>query len=400
MAARYAAKRLVAVEVRPNRSNQHEFNAGLLRKALGIEQDRISGPLTLLFYTDDSGRAEVDESEFTLYDAREGQAHRGPEYRLYYTSRAVERHAREDDLLVVQRPARGNKLLGVVARSGTDVARELAAALELGDGARLQRFVEAKPHAGSEKAAEVLGLRTSERRPMSDVETHPVYLEAVRTGVIPPPKVLAKAGRVLAVERHGDRLSPDDFLLLSMEAETDLFFAIERAIKGEKLATLAARGAVAFDAIMEEAKRIQQSRRSRRGLSLQDHFAALLDRERIPYASQCKTELGETPDFVVPGSTEYHDARYPSDRLRMVACKSTSRERWRQVLTEAARVPQKFLLTLDEKLSRELVVAMRRSGLRVFMPDAITNEYADGFGLETVSSLVAELRAATDGANR
>lgn len=394
MAARYAAKRLVAVEVRPNRSNQHEFNAGLLRKALGIQHDRISGPLTLLFYTDDSGQAEVDESEFTLYDAREGQSHRGPEFRLYYKSQAVERHAREGDLLVVQRPPRGNRLVAIVARSGTEAERELEAAFDLRDGARLERFVEAKPRGGSERAGEALGILAAARRPTSDVESHPVYREAARKGAVPGAQVLAAAGRGLAAERHGDRLSPDDFLFHAMEAETDLFFAIERAVNGEKLAKLAVHGADGFDAFIKEAIRIQQSRRARRGLSLQDHFAALLDRERIPYTAQARTEGKETPDFVVPGCAEYHDASFPADRLRMVACKSTVKERWGQILKEAKRIPEKYLLTVDAELSRDVVASMAKNGLRVFAPaPVIHGAYSGKFDVETVASLVEELRA-------
>jgi hypothetical protein len=394
MAARYAAKRLVAVEVRPNQSNQHEFNAGLLRKALGIEHDPLSGLLTFLFYTDDSGQAELSESEFTLYNARRNKTDRGPEFRLYYTSKAVERHARAGDLLVVQRPSRGNRLVAIVARAGTGAERELRAAFELGDKSKLRRFVEAKPRVGLDVAGEVLGVLAPERGPTSDVESHPVYLEAVRRGAVPAAGVLAKAGRQLAAERHLGRLSPDDFLFHSMEAETDLFFAIERAVNGEKLARLAVQGVRGFDAFIKEAIRIQQSRRSRRGLSLQDHFAALLDRERIPYTPQCVTEGRETPDFVVPGGAEYRDLHFPPERLRMVACKSTVKERWGQILKEAKRVPEKYLLTVDAELTREVVASMREHRLRVFLPlPLIESAYGTREHLESIGALLQELRA-------
>jgi hypothetical protein len=394
MAARYAAKRLVAVEVRPNRSNQHEFNAGLLRNALGIDHETLSGPLTLLFYTDDSGQAEVDESEYTLYDSRRAQTHRGPEYRLYYKSRAVEQRASQGDLLVVQRAARGNRLVAIVARAGTEAERQLETALDLGDGAMLARFVEAKPRGGSERTAEALGVLASTQLPISDVEAHPVYREAVRRRVVPEPQVLSSAGRALAVQRRGDRLTPDDFLFHAMEAETDLFFAVERAVNGDKLAKLALHGPEAFDAFIKEAIRIQQSRRARRGLSLQDHFGALLDRERIPYTAQCRTEGKETPDFVVPGRAAYQDPAFPAERLRMVACKSTVKERWGQILKEAQRIPGKYLLSVDAALSRDVVSSMGEKGVRVFAPAPIVDHaYGAGFGIETVATLIRELAA-------
>jgi hypothetical protein len=39
----------------------------------------------------------------------------------------------------------------------------------------------------------------------------------------------------------------------------------------------------------------------------------------------------------------------------MVACKSTARERWAQVLKEADRVAEKYLLTMDEDLTDDQI---------------------------------------------
>jgi hypothetical protein len=80
----------------------------------------------------------------------------------------------------------------------------------------------------------------------------------------------------------------------------------------------------------------------------------------------------------------------------MVACKSTSRERWRQVLNEAARIPEKYLLTVDTGISHATIDAMQRAALRVFLPaPIITAFYADNAGsIGTVSELLTELRQA------
>jgi hypothetical protein len=147
---------------------------------------------------------------------------------------------------------------------------------------------------------------------------------------------------------------------------------------------------------------IHQGRRSRRGHSVERHFAVLLEREEIPFnvagtRAKCATEGGERPDFIVPGCAEYADPRFPAERLRLVACKSTERERWRQVLREAARVPEKYLLTLDEDLTDPTLREMRASGLRPFLPRRVLESvYAKRTTREllgSVTELLSELRA-------
>ena len=52
----------------------------------------------------------------------------------------------------------------------------------------------------------------------------------------------------------------------------------------------------------------------------------------------------------------------------MVACKSTAKERWRQVLHEAERVPKKYLLTVGSRLTAPTVAGMHRAGIIPFLP--------------------------------
>lgn len=397
MPGRYAAKRLATVEVKPTQSNQHEFNAGLLRRALGIDTDKVTAPFTLLFFTDASGTAVVDKSEFTLYDARKKKhALRGPEYRLYYKSVVVERYARPGDLFVAYRPGRGAGLIGVVARSGTPAERVLLDALQLGDEKALKRFVEASAAPPTARTAAALGVGPMSDGPVTDAEAHPVVREATRRKEVPPSKVLAEAGRALSEERHGGLLDPDDFLHYAAEAETDLYMAIEKAVHTEPLRRLAAGPEATLGEIMAATLSIQQSRKSRRGQSLQNHFGALLDREGIPFTAQCVTERKERPDFVVPGHDAYHDEAFSADHLRMVACKSKVRDRWRQVLSEADRIPEKYLLTLDDELDADSLDKMRHHKLLVFVPERVRAAAYSGFPakLSNVADLVARLDAA------
>jgi hypothetical protein len=397
MPGRFAAKRLATVEVKATRSNQHEFNAGLLRRALGIDANRVTGPFTLLFFTGDDKGAVIDESEFTLYDSREKkQALRSAEYRLYYKSVVLERHARPGDLFVAYRPARGNRLFGVVARSGTRAERELVDALQLGDEKALKRFVEASAAPTTAGTAAALGVAPPDGRPPTDVEAHSIVREAGRLGKAPPSEVIAEAGRALSEERHGAHLNPDDFLHFAEKAETDLYFAIEEAVHGDPLRQLFATGRPSVGQMLAAVGRVSQARKSRRGQSLQHHFAALLDREDVPFTSQCVTERKEKPDFVIPGKDAYDLAAFPAAHLRMVACKSRIRERWPQVLKEAERIEEKYILTLDEELTEDSLDNMRHHRLAVFMPrrvleDAYTVAHQN---VADVSDLIARLQEA------
>jgi hypothetical protein len=385
---------LATVEVKPTKSNQHEFNAGLLRRALGIDADKVAGPFTLLFFTDDTGTPVVDESEYTLYDARQRKhATRGPEFRLYYGSVVVERYARPGDLFVAYRPGRGSQLVGVVARSGTAAERELMDALQLGDVKALKRFVGASAAPPTARTAAALGIASGDYSPVNELESHPVVREAARLKTVPPSKVLAEAGRALSEELHGARLDPDDFLHFAEKAETDLYMASEEVVHGARIKALAA---TSLGDLMAATMRIAQSRKSRRGQSLQNHFAALLDREGIPYTPQCLTERKEKPDFVIPGEAEYHDPSFPGSGLRMVACKSKVRDRWRQVLHEAARIDEKYLLTLDDRLTADSLDEMKAKGIRLFVPRRVRDEaYAKVTAkVHDVSNLVERLAAA------
>ena len=163
---------------------------------------------------------------------------------------------------------------------------------------------------------------------------------------------MAKLGQRAAQSAHG-QLGPDEALYHGMEAESDIYFEIEHQIQSRKLARLQDGGADLTE-VTTFVLSMLQSRKSRRGQSLQNHFGALLDREGIPYSAQCRTEPGETPDFIVPSCTAYHDPHYAAERLRLVACKTTSRERWRQILSEGDRVANKYLLTVDPGLTSTL----------------------------------------------
>src|SRR5690606_7322297 len=102
---------------------------------------------------------------------------------------------------------------------------------------------------------------------------------------------------------------------------------------------------------------------------------------------------------IFPGCTEYADPAFSPSKLRMVACKTLLRERWRQVLNEAKRIPEKYLLTVDLKVSDATISEITRSQLRLFIPavmrDAAYRHHQRLAEIESVSDLIVRLRAAS-----
>ena len=396
MGLRMAVKRLSAVEIDSARSNQHEFHAGRLRKELELPDHRVEGVLSCLILGPDGSQPVVDEASFTLYDAREGNPARAAEWHLYYASKQLPEMATAGDLLVLYR--HGSNLRAVVAPSGSSAERRLLDAMNLGDSAieTAFQFLDAPvPDASeAERVASQLALPLAEEGAY-EITTHEVFERALKDGHLPPARDMAIAAADILRTKGQALLDPDDYLTAALAVETDLYFGIERHIHSARLeAMIAARPSVAE--VIDFALAVQQSRRSRRGQSLQNHFAEVLRRERIPFSAQCRTEPGETPDFVMPGCAEYHDVTYPEARLRMVACKTTAKERWRQVLHEAARVPEKYMLTLDPDLTDSTLQTMANAAVFAFMPrDLLDLHYGsapDPIAPRPVGSLIELLR--------
>jgi len=394
VARQLAVKRLSAVEVNHEASHQHEFHAGVLRQRLGFREGRHAGRLRLAIYpSNDPQDVVFNEGRYTLYDAREAHPTRS-EYRLYYDASLLS-PAAAGDLLVLFRED-DDTLTGVIARPGTGAARRLTSVLawtgeEFPDSFRYM----AAPAMAPATIRAVIHTLVAEPAPVLDyVDLAEEEIDAAdRASRIPTTAVMARLAQAVAKRVHGP-LGPDETLYHGLEAESDIYFEMEKRIQTRRLEELQARGSdlVGVTALIMA---MLQSRKSRRGQSLQHHFAALLDGAGIVYTPQCKTEPGETPDFIMPSCDAYHDPAFPDERLRLVACKTTTRERWRQILSEGDRIASKYLLTVDRTIASDTVIAMRDVGLRIFLPaPIISSTYPDAAGLGTVSELLMDLHSA------
>lgn len=111
------------------------------------------------------------------------------------------------------------------------------------------------------------------------------------------------------------------------------------------------------------------------GLSLEHHLAAVFDAFGLQYSRTAQTENKTKPDFLFPGQNQYWDKKFPSDKLVMMGSKSTCKDRWRQVLSEASKISNKHLFTLQASITVNQTNEMRANNLQLILPKSIHSSY-------------------------
>ncbi len=182
----------------------------------------------------------------------------------------------------------------------------------------------------------------------------------------------------------------DEALVRWLQREEQLFRAVERVIVETRLRN----GLKDVDDFVVFSLSVQNRRKSRMGYSLQNQLAALFDSQRLRYEAQAITEAQNKPDFIFPGSAEYHDPRFDAALLVMLGAKSTLKERWRQILTEAEKIPRKHLCTLELAISKNQTDEIAKHAVQLVIPEPFHTTYTaeQKQGLWTVSAFVEFVR--------
>lgn len=118
-----------------------------------------------------------------------------------------------------------------------------------------------------------------------------------------------------------------------------------------------------------------QRRKSRAGSALENHLELVFAAHGVTYTRTGVTESRLKPDFIFPGISHYHDSAFPPARLTMLASKTTSKDRWRQILNEAARIPDKHLITLEPRISENQTKEMQIERVQLVVPAPIHETY-------------------------
>lgn len=196
--------------------------------------------------------------------------------------------------------------------------------------------------------------------------------------------------RALALQAHRG-LPMDERMIRRRDCEYAVFRSVEHSVESRVIE----QGFNSIDEFLARAQTILQRRKSRAGRSLELQLRAILDEENIAYAFHPTTESGNQPDFVFPSQEAYDDPDYPVSGLRMLAAKTTVRERWRQILNEAHRIPVKHLFTLQEGMSENQFAQMRNENVRLVVPSPLHTRYPQSVRgeLMTLQDFVSETRA-------
>lgn len=364
------AKRLSAVEADTERSHQHEFNGtGQLRQLLGGE--RIDRMMARFIWLGGENEGITDDAPVTWYDARERHPTRS-EWRLYFQSNAVTEAASAGDLLVVARRP-GGDLMFIIAPNGSTLENQIAwlFGLDHGLGAGFR-------YEGFEGAAD-RGLDFVSNYVLEEIGIEPEEPEADRLD-----EIIGRFGLAFPTSRDFSALAraslpaidprddADGALLAWIEFEEALFRRLERHIVAARLeAGFLADGAADVDGFLQFSLSVQNRRKSRMGLSLENHVEAVLTTIGIRHERGARTEGNSKPDFLFPGAAEYADPAFDPARLSMLGVKSTLKDRWRQVLAEAARIDRKHLLTLEPGISTHQTDEMARHQLQLVVPQGL-----------------------------
>ncbi|MDP3403686.1 MAG: type II restriction endonuclease [Brevundimonas sp.] len=361
------AKRLTLVETITERSNQHEFQGVQpLRQLLG-DADRKGVPTRFIWLSDEQGSLS-EEGILSWSNVRKGKP-RAPEYHLYYSTNAATEAMGVGDLLVIALQRDGTFLAVITPASGS-VQNQLLWLFGLSPPEGQSVTVQ---HLDSEHDTE---LGFAARYILNELSIEPEEPEADRLDalidpfglVFPKTRVFSELARTSLPDVSAAD-DPDGALMDWLDREEQLFRRLERRIVAKRIGDgFHGESAVDVDGFLSFSLSVQNRRKARAGQALENHLEAVFQAQSIRYARGAQTENRNRPDFLFPGAEDYASATFPASRLTMLGAKSTLKDRWRQVLSEAHRIDQKHLLTLEPGISRNQTDEMQAKALQLVIP--------------------------------
>lgn len=373
------AKVLRGTEVDPAVSRGHEFQGvDIFRSFVGTPDESEKIPVTYIWMDDEQEAPVRLDLAATWYNSRKQQPHRTPEYRLYYPAAAdaVVHQAKAGDTLFLCMTAE-RKVLAILCPSASSAEQKLLwlFGLKLTDDFNLtQRDLGEDGGRGIDLAAKFildeLGIEAEEPEPDA------LGRLIDRFGSTFPGTAVFSAFARKTLSGVDPRDDPDAALMGWMGHEEALFRHMERIVVAERLKAGFLEGEKAdVDGFLSFSLSVQNRRKSRAGFAFAHHVEALLLAWDVKFKREATTEKRNAADFLFPGEAEYADPAFPAASLRMLAVKTTCKDRWRQVLAEADRIPGKHLLTLEPSISRAQTAEMQGQSLQLVLPRGIHETY-------------------------
>lgn len=368
------AKRLSAVDV-PGISNQHEvgITRQMSEQVLGTGEKQKFEVSYLWLGKEQEGFSEYGTA--TYYDTRANSPFRSAEWRLYYTNNPVVERMRAGDSLFLVR-TKENRLLFIIAPPDSPIERQLC--WLFGIDSIGKDFVSQNLENDTTEldfaarfVLDEIGIEYED----PDANRLDGIVERFGT-VFPTTVTLSDLARQTLPEISAAE-DPDMALVAWLNHEEALFRRLERKIVSNRLRQGFHDGdEMDVDAFVAFSLSVQNRRKARMGLSLENHLEAVFKTMHIRYKRGATTENQHRPDFLFPDLQTYHSAPPTGDPIvRMLAAKSSCKDRWRQVLTEATKIQEKHLLTLEPSISENQTDQMRDAQLQLVVPLPIQKTY-------------------------
>ena len=368
------AKRLSATESDPHTSHGHEFQGikafvELFGKPTGGEKLLIP---TRFIYLNDNTQIE-DNGTLTFYDSRWKNPNRSPEYRLYYSDNRVTNAMFTDDCLIIAKDLNDNAVV-IAAQNESDILSDVLFLFGLTQDVKSGKFTTIKEENIKHRTipstlhwlAEILGIYCKQE----DYYQNEI-LEKFGYG-FPSTSLFSAYARSKSNFPHASDGNADDVLYDWYNTEHYLFNIFEKILLHKQI-----NDGITPDNFITCAYSFIQRRYSRAGQSLENHIAQLFTDCAIMFSRTPTTEAKSKPDFLFPSIEYYKDADFPSTLLHMLAVKTTCKDRWRQVLVEADRIPHKHLLTLQGAISIHQTDEMSKHHLQLVIPKAIHSSFTE-----------------------
>lgn len=368
-----AMKKLRAVEINTRVSNQHELNGVNGFKGLLGEDKRVLKTTFLWLGGENEGFTEY--GTVTWYDARKNNPSR-TEYRLYFPNNAVMAQANEDDLLLIAKKT-DEELFIVVVPENSSFESQLLWLFDTEDPNYSFNYVpiedenDAKIDFAVRYILEELGIEIEE----PDENRLDTIIEPYLKTGFPSTREFSLVARSSVGEL--DFLNePDNSLMAWIVEEEKLFKRLERHIVDRQLKKWTS-GESEMDVknFISFSLSVQNRRKSRAGQSLEHHLEKMFHLHKIHYSRGQITENRAKPDFLFPHISCYHNKTFPVYNLSMLGVKSTCKDRWRQVLSEAQRIERKHLFTLEPGISDHQTDEMESHKLQLVIPESIHYTY-------------------------
>lgn len=370
-----AWKYLSTVDADRAKSNQHELG-GLVKAGfkphLGDPgSDTFRWVARFLFLAEDEDKSVGADGTVSWYDSRRAKPGRSPELRLYYDSNPVTEIITAGMFLVVAK-TRSNELILIFTDAGNSAERQLRWLFGL-NGTRdafSAKSFDRRHERSSWSSLWILGQLGIDVEPADEGWLDRI-LQRFGEG-FPTTREFSNFAREAVNEIDVTRL-PDEALVSLMDTEERLFRLFERHIVEQRLAA----GFDDIDIFISYSLSVQNRRKSRAGHAFEHHLAHIFTENGILYDRGVYTENRAKPDFLFPGGKEYLNAEFPVELLSMLGVKSSCKDRWRQVLSEAYRIPHKHLATLEPGISSFQTDEMQAHHLQLVVPSPIHETYTD-----------------------